>query len=513
MLEAAGKRILIDCGMRQGNEDDNATLPFSPESIDCVLITHAHIDHSGRLPLLAKNGFKDRIIATGATCRLLEIMLLDSAHIQEADYKISVRKSRRAGVEQPGPLFETRDAKKAIKLLTCCNYHEDIKLGDGISARFTDAGHLLGSAYIKIAIKENGIARTFVFSGDIGNKNKPIIKDPQEISGADYVIMESTYGNRLHKETADSAKQLAEIFNLTFKRGGNVVIPSFSVGRTQELLYIIREIKEKGLVKSEPDFSVYVDSPLALEAVSIYSTLMRDYGDEETIALLRRGIDPISFPNLRFSRTAQDSMRLNTDMQPKVIISSSGMCEAGRIRHHLKHNLWRPECSVVFTGYQSNGTLGRILLDGAKRVKLFGEHIAVKAGIFNFAYMSGHADKNGLLEWISKFEPKPRRVFVVHGEQDESLSFAEALKAAGFDAVCPEPGAVYDLADDVLLSTVPAPAAAAVPEGAAAYEELRVLGQRLLEIINRSNALSTNEQNRFAKQIEELVDFWENKAG
>ncbi len=520
LVEAAGKRFLIDCGMKQGDDDDNAALSFYPGSLDFVLVTHAHIDHSGLLPLIVKNGFSGRIIATGATCALLKIMLLDSAHIQEADAQWSARKGKRAGEEPKSPLYDTTDAQNTLKLLTPCCYLEDIPLADGLTARFIDAGHLLGSAYIRLTITENGVTKSILFSGDIGNINRPIIKDPQVVSGADTVIMESTYGNRLHDETGNLPEQFAGIFDLTFRRGGNVVIPSFAVGRTQEILYIIREIKERGLVKSEPDFEVYVDSPLALEATSVYSGDLSDYADDETAALLARGVNPLSFPNLKLTRTAEESMRLNSDMTPKVIISSSGMCEAGRIRHHLKHNLWRQECSVIFVGYQARGTLGRILLDGAGKVKLFGEQIAVKASIYNLGFLSGHADKNGLLKWISNFVPKPGVVFVTHGEEEANLAFTETLKTLGYNAVSPVLEDTYDLASGALVSAGRTAARASRAAGdigklpaeervSPVYGKLKALGAQLFELIGKSGYLSKKEQARFAEQLKALVDYWE----
>ena len=347
-VEANGKRILIDCGLQQGqDEKENNALPFAAGMVDYVLVTHAHIDHSGRLPLLVKDGFQGRIYATKMTCRLLQIMLEDSAHIQETEFQWKQRKRKRSGDDLEEPLYTTEDAMKTFDYFVPCSYEEKIELCEGVMVRFIDAGHLLGSSSIELTITENGITKVLVFSGDIGNYHQPIIRDPQYFHYADYVVMESTYGNRLHEETEDLVWDLACIFDETLKRGGNVVIPSFAVGRTQELLYFIREIKERFLVKSNPDFPVYVDSPLALEATHIYDGDLTGYADEETVAILNSGFRPIRFDNLYLCRTAEESMALNEDTTPKIIISSSGMCEAGRISHHLKHNLWRPECSVV----------------------------------------------------------------------------------------------------------------------------------------------------------------------
>ena len=367
-LEACGKQILIDCGMEQGKDIYvNQDIPIPINQIDYVLLTHAHIDHSGRLPLLYKNGFKGSIISTFATSDLCSIMLRDSAHIQEFEAEWRNRKARRAGSEEYVPLYTTEDALGAISLFHPCDYEQTIELSEGINIRFRDVGHLLGSASIEIWITENDISRKLVFSGDIGNINQPLIKDPQTTSSADYVIMESTYGDRLHKAPPDYAVELANVINRTLRRGGNLVIPAFAVGRTQEMLYFIREIKERKLV--EFDFPVYVDSPLAIEATSIFNKNFQSCFDEEAMALIQSGISPIRFPNLHLAISSDESKAINFDSTPKVIISASGMCEAGRIKHHLKHNLWRPECTVLFVGYQAYGTLGRALTEGSSLVK------------------------------------------------------------------------------------------------------------------------------------------------
>ena len=336
LIEVNKIKCLIDCGMQQGSDEvaGNA-LPFDAKSIQYVIVTHAHIAHSGRLPLLVKNGFTGKIIATGATCDLLSIMLKDSAKIQEFESEWKKRKGKRAGNPNYDPLYDMEDAEKTVRMLAPCRYGEIVQIADGIQAEFIDAGHLLGSASVRLTCLEGGVTKTVVFSGDIGNKNQPIIRDPQYFYAADYVLMESTYGDRLHSDIPYKNEELAKIFDETFRKGGNVVIPSFAVGRTQELLYHLREIKEKGLVKSLPDFPVYVDSPLAFEATSIYNRDMTGYVDEETIAVLNRGFKPLQFPNLNLCRTTEESIALNQDDAPKVIISSSGMCEAGRIRHHL----------------------------------------------------------------------------------------------------------------------------------------------------------------------------------
>ena len=339
-------------------------------------------------------------------------MLRDSAHIQEFEAEWRNRKGKRAGRAPVVPLYTSNDAAGVLEHFIPCAYNTVIDICDGIRIRFIDAGHLLGSASIEIWAEEEGETRKLVFSGDIGNTDQPIIRDPEYIREADYVIMESTYGDRNHGERPDYVVSLADVIQRTFDRGGNVVIPSFAVGRTQEMLYFIREIKEQGLVKGHEGFEVYVDSPLAIEATNIFNNKTEDYYDEEADALIRQGINPLQFPGLKTATTSDESIAINVSATPKVIISASGMCDAGRIRHHLKHNLWRKECTVLFVGYQSVGTLGRLLVDGIDEVKLFGETINVQAEICVLAGISGHADHDGLVRWISAFEKKPRRVFI-----------------------------------------------------------------------------------------------------
>jgi metallo-beta-lactamase family protein len=513
-LEACGKRILIDCGLYQGeSESENRSFPFYPSQIDAVVITHAHIDHSGRLPLLVKEGFQGKIYATGKTCDLLGIMLRDSAHIQMVDALNANRKKRRAGEAAKEPLYTLDDAEETLKHLVPCVYGETVSLFDGIRFRMIDAGHLLGSASIEFHVEENGQKQTVVFSGDIGNVNQPIIRDPQYLTEADYVVMESTYGNREHDPIASYIPELAEVFDKTFAAGGNVVIPSFAVGRTQELLYFIREMKEQHIVKSLPDFPVYVDSPLAAEATKIYSGDLTGYADEDTVRVIRSGFRPLEFSNLHTCSTTEESRALNEDPSPKVIISSSGMCEAGRIRHHLKHNLWRPECSIVFVGFQAEGTLGRMLIDGVKQVKLFGEQIAVQAQIYNFKALSAHADHTGLVKWIESFERKPKRVFVVHGEQFTAQDFADELKQRGFPSYVPNFRAVADLTANRILDEGIAPEKRRPIRGAGktspAFSRLIAAGQRLMRVIQHNEGGANKDLARFADQILALCDKWD----
>ena len=452
-LEINGKKILVDCGLQQGRDElDNRYLAFAPGNIDILLVTHAHIDHTGRIPLLVKNGFHGRILTTRLTADLMKIMLLDSAHIQESDAEYENRKGERAGREHVDPLYTEQDALDVFKYVTTCEYKEKVDLCEGVSAVFTDAGHLLGSASITLELEENGVHKTIVFSGDIGNVDQPIIRDPQLLKKADYVVMESTYGDRNHTEVWSYTDELAEIIDETLGKGGNVVIPSFAVGRTQELLYFIREIKDQKLVKSTPNFPVYIDSPLAKAATTVFCGDLHGYLDEQALELVKDGTHMFTFPNLNLVESSEESKMLNMDTTPKVIISASGMCDAGRIRHHLKHNLWRANSAVVFVGFQSPGTLGRRLLDGVEKVKLFGEEIAVKAKIVNFQGLSSHADHDHLIEWIKAFDPKPAHVFVVHGDEDVAPAFAEELCTLGFHAHAAKFTECYDLAANEMVS-------------------------------------------------------------
>lgn len=452
-LEINGKKILVDCGLQQGRDElDNRYLAFAPGNIDILLVTHAHIDHTGRIPLLVKNGFHGRILTTRLTADLMKIMLLDSAHIQESDAEYENRKGERAGREHVDPLYTEQDALDVFKYVTTCEYKEKVDLCESVSAVFTDAGHLLGSASITLELEENGVHKTIVFSGDIGNVDQPIIRDPQLLKKADYVVMESTYGDRNHTEVWSYTDELAEIIDETLGKGGNVVIPSFAVGRTQELLYFIREIKDQKLVKSTPNFPVYIDSPLAKAATTVFCGDLHGYLDEQALELVKDGTHMFTFPNLNLVESSEESKMLNMDSTPKVIISASGMCDAGRIRHHLKHNLWRANSAVVFVGFQSPGTLGRRLLDGVEKVKLFGEEIAVKAKIVNFQGLSSHADHDHLVQWIKAFDPKPTHVFVVHGDEDVAPVFAEELNSLGFHAHAAKFTECYDLAANEMVS-------------------------------------------------------------
>ena len=512
-LKVGQTHVLIDCGMEQGADlYVNQEIPVNASEVDYVLVTHAHIDHSGLLPLLYNHGFRGKIYATNATTELCEIMLKDSAHIQQFEAEWKNRKARRAGRPEVVPLYDINDAMGVMEHFVPCPYAQKIEIEPGLTIRFVDAGHLLGSASIEVWAEDEDGKTKIVFSGDIGNGNKPLIKDPHFIEDADYVVMESTYGDRLHETGEDVPKDLSEIIDRTLARGGNVVIPSFAVGRTQELLYHIREIKARGLVKSNPNFTVYVDSPLALEATQIYDGDLTGYADEETIELLKNGFKPISFPGLKLSRTSQESMALNTDPTPKVIIASSGMCEAGRIRHHLKHNLWRPECSIVFVGYQSEGTMGRQLLDGLTSIKLFGEKIAVRAEICSFKFMSSHADKNGLIHWLEMQGQKPRKVFIVHGEETAALSFCETLQGLGYTAEVPLFESEYSLMDGACLAKgrdFPRDKEKKAGFVSEVFRRLLAAVERLTGIANGYKQGANRDVARFADEVEALCRRWE----
>ena len=519
-IEACGKSILLDCGMEQGRDTyENQEIPVAAGRIDYVFLSHAHIDHSGLLPLLHKNGFQGQIYATEATTDLCRIMLLDSAHIQEFEAQWRNRKNKRAGKAPFEPLYTTEDAMAVMEHFVPCDYMKEIEVCEGVKIRFTDVGHLLGSSSIEIWLTENGVSKKIVFSGDIGNINQPIIHDPRYTTEADYVIMESTYGDRYHTAPPDYVAELAGQIQQTFDRGGNLVIPSFAVGRTQEMLYFIREIKERGLVHGHDGFKVYVDSPLAIEATRVFAENYLDCYDTAAMALVQKGINPLTFQDLEVAVTPDDSMAINFDKSPKVIISASGMCEAGRIRHHLKHNLWRPECTILFVGYQAIGTLGRNIIEGEKEVRLFGETITVNAHIEELAGVSGHADKKGLLNWVNHFEKKPERVFVVHGEDLVCEDFTKCLKEEyGYNAFAPYSGACFDLATNQMISEgVKIPVAPKeLPRGHAASEggkramylanQLDLANKRLQQIINLNKGGTNRDMEKLLKQINDLCD-------
>ena len=516
-LEAAGRKFLVDCGMEQGEDYyENVPVPVAPGELDFVLLTHAHMDHSGNLPALYAKGFQGPVYATEATSHLCDIMLRDSAHIQMFEAEWRNRKGKRQGKPEYIPAYTMEDAMGVIRNFVGRPYNKAFSPAEGISVRFIDAGHLLGSASIELTVTENGKEEKIVFSGDIGNTNQPLIKDPEYLDMADYVVMESTYGDRSHGEKPDYVGLLAKVIQETFDRGGNLVIPSFAVGRTQEMLYFIRQIKAEGRIHGHDGFEVYVDSPLANEATTIFSEHKYDCFDEEAMELINKGINPISFPGLKISVTSDDSRAINFDDEPKVIISASGMCDAGRIKHHLKHNLWNEKCTVMFVGYQAIGTLGRALLEGAKDVKLFGESIHVAARICNMPGISGHADVNGLMTWIKAFKEKPEKVFVTHGDDEVTEIFARRLQEElGLDSMAPFSGTVYDLANNTCIyeaqgiKITKASVSPKASRAARAFQKLVAMGQRLMSVIRKNEGMPNKDLERFSRDIQSLCDKWD----
>lgn len=514
LLEACGRRILIDCGMEQGTDVFvNTPLPVKPSDIDCVLLTHAHLDHAGNLPWLCKSGFQGKIYTTDATADLCNIMLRDSAHIQETEAEWQTRRAVRAGREPVEPVYTMDDAMAAIAALSSMPYHMRKTLFDGVDVRFVDAGHLLGSASIEVWLREGDVEKKLVFSGDIGNKNKPIIRDPEYLDEADYVVMESTYGDRSHGAVPDYVSELVRILQRTLDRGGNLVIPSFAVGRTQEMLYLMREIKEAGLVKGHDGFAVYVDSPLANEATNVFTENVSDCCDDQTRAIIQRGVNPVSFDGLKTSVSTDDSKAINFDAEPKVILSASGMCDAGRIRHHLKHNLWRPECTVLFVGYQSEGTLGNYLLSGAKDVKLFGESIEVNAEICTLDGVSGHADDEGLMEWIGALRKKPVRVFVNHGDEQACETLTARIKGElKYNAVAPYSGDAWDLERDTQIAQGTRAriekATKQNPSQQPAYTHAVTAAERLIKLVRGKIGAPNKDLRKLEAQINALCDNW-----
>ncbi len=511
LIETGKKRILIDCGLEQGGDTyENAPMPVAANQIDFMLLTHAHIDHSGKIPMLYKNGFKGKIYATRATMELCDIMLLDSAYIQQQEAVWRNRRAKRSGGDEYVPLYTVEDASNVMKQFVPCSYGRAYEV-DGIKFEFFDAGHLLGSSSIRIT-DETG--ESILFSGDIGNIDRPLIRDPEKSREADYIVIESTYGDRLHGKRPDYVGQLSRIIQSTLDKGGNLVIPSFAVGRTQEMLYLIRIIKERGLVKGHDGFPVYVDSPLAAQATSVYAMDMEEFYDDEARALLDKGINPLVFDGLKISVTSDESKLINYDSEPKVIISSSGMCEAGRIRHHLKYNLWREECCVLFVGYQAAGTLGNAILSGCDSVKLFGEPIAVKARIENIDGISGHADRDMLLSWLSTGVKKAKRVFVNHGEENVSVYFAGRIQELyGVEAEAPYNGAEYDLTDNVCLykGNTQHIDKAKVKKVNTVYMRLLDALARLKGVCEKMQHCANHDIGKLADQIISLCEKWEKK--
>ena len=464
LVEGAGKRFLVDCGLFQGKAteelENSEPFEFDINSIDFMLLTHAHIDHSGRIPKLYKDGFRKNVIATKATCDLCSIMLPDSGHIQEMEIEWTNKKRKRKGEEPLEPLYTAEEAARSLELFRAVKYDEVIEIDENIHARFNDAGHMLGSATIEVWINENGKEEKIVFSGDLGNNDIPLLSEPTMIEDADYLVMESTYGSRMHMRNDDKAELFLNIVSETLERGGTVVIPSFAVGRTQEILFEINKLKDK---RDDEDFKkkyeelmrvpVYVDSPLAISATEVFEDNMELF-DEETQKYISEGNNPLEFPGLKFTRTVEESKALNESDESCIIISASGMCDVGRIKHHLKHNIWNPLNTILFVGYQAPGTLGYSIVNGAKKVKLFGEEMAVNAQIEYIEGYSGHADQEGLLNFIYSFIKKPKHIFLVHGEPEgQEVLKSKIMETTNLPVTIPSFGETYEVTDERVTLT------------------------------------------------------------
>jgi len=451
-------KVLLDCGQFQGGKSMEAKnyepFPFEPAEIDCLLLSHAHVDHCGRIPLLVRQGFKGKIYCTDATADLVQVMLKDCGYIHEKEAIRANRKAKRAGKPEVEPLYTLKEAEDSLKYLAPVLYDQLIVINDEMRIVFNDAGHILGSAITELWVEEGENISKIVYSGDIGMMHRPILRDPTIIKKADYVIMETTYGNRIHEKNESSINKLIDIIVTTAKRGGNVIIPAFAVGRTQELIYELNRFYEDDTEYRDilDKLFVYVDSPMAITTTEVFRKNVQVF-DEETQNYIISGDNPLDFRNLRFTRTSEESKALNIDAQPKIIISASGMCEAGRIRHHLKHNLWDAKNSIVFVGYQANGSLGRIILDGQKDVSIFGEQVQINAEIYNLEGFSGHADREGLLEWLDGFKVKPHDIFLVHGEDEAKYDFAVTVKdVLKYDCTVVDGISEYELSKDTVLT-------------------------------------------------------------
>jgi metallo-beta-lactamase family protein len=440
MMEAAGARFAVDCGMHQGNAEierrNLSTVVYDPTNIKFFLLTHAHIDHSGLLPRMVKKGFHGKIYTTSATRDLLEIMLLDSAHIQEMEAEWQSRREQRHGGKRGEPLYTVRDAQAVLPLIETLDYNTVIEPTPGVTASFQDAGHILGAAFIELWVKENGGRTKYVFSGDLGRPDQLLMKDPATISQADYLFMESTYGDRDHKDESQSREELAQAIAYSYAQGEKVIIPAFAVERTQEVLYILHQMSKEG--KLPAAMPIYLDSPLAIRATQIFRK-HPEFLDAETNQLLSRGEDPLSVPNLHFTESTEESRRINEMQGPAIVISASGMCNAGRIKHHLRHNLWRKGASIVFVGYQGEGTPGRKIVDGAKKIKIFGEDVAIEAKVFTIGGFSAHAGQSQILTWMTNFKNPNMKVFLIHGENSAQKTLAELIRVRfGFEVHIPE---------------------------------------------------------------------------
>lgn len=523
LVEGAGKKFLVDCGMYQGGDRDemqnHEPFAYDVNEIDFMLLTHAHIDHSGRIPKLYKEGYRNPVITTKATRDLCSIMLPDSGHIQEQEIEWRNRKRMREGKEALPPLYTAQDAIDTMEIFKPVNYDEIIEIDPNIYVRFNDAGHMLGSAIIEIWVKEDGKETKAVFTGDLGNNDIPLLSSPTMIDNCDYLVMESTYGGRLHIRNDEKANLFLNIVSETLDKGGTVVIPSFAVGRTQEILYELNNLKD---AQDSEEFKkkyatlmkapVYVDSPLAISATEVFRENANLF-DEETQALIERGDNPLEFPGLQFTRTADESKALNEKNESAIIISASGMCEVGRIKHHLKHHLWDPNSTVLFVGYQAPGTLGRRIVDGEKVVRIFGEEIAVNARIEYIEGYSGHADQEWLMNFIYSFITKPEHVFLVHGEPNgQEILKAKIEEEAKLPVIIPEYGQTYTLDDNLTMEQTVAPIAIQSSAKREVLDKIKLLKNELndMESIVREDYLSKkdneNEISLLKLRLKEIED-------
>ncbi|MFA0816045.1 MAG: MBL fold metallo-hydrolase RNA specificity domain-containing protein [Anaerofustis sp.] len=508
LLEAADTKVMIDCGMFQGSSElsklNEEPFDLDVKSLKYLILTHAHMDHSGRIPKLVKDGFTGKVFCTKASRDLCEIMLEDSAHIQEMEAEYDTRKNRRKGMSEVEPLYTMQNATDSMKYFSPVRYNDTIKLNETISFCIRDAGHMLGSGILELWVNEKGESKKIVFSGDLGNLDQPLLKDPTVIDQTDYLVMESTYGNRNHEHKDKRSDKFLKIIMETAEKGGTLVIPSFAIGRTQEILYDLNYYKENQMLGKFNDIKVILDSPLAIKATEIFKKYYYML-DHDTQELVDKGDDPLVFENLVYSLTADESKAINFDKSVKIIISASGMCEAGRIRHHLKHNIFKENCTVLFVGYQAEGSLGRLILDGAKNIKLFGERIAVKARIESLDYYSGHADHDGLINWVNAFTKKPEKIILTHGETDSIATLRHDLNQIGYSVEVGKFKSTYDFS----AVSYTAEASAKIPSKETAVQTISQKAEHVLSLIkNKDHMLKvddTDKINLFLDCIEDII--------
>lgn len=494
--------VMVDCGMFQGRpeikERNHLNLIYDPPAIDAMLLTHAHIDHSGLIPKIVKEGYKNSIFATDATTDLCTIMLPDSAHVQEMDIEWTNRRQRKMGRDPVAALYSVEDAQESLKYFKPQSYGAEFEVLPGFRARFRDAGHILGSSFIEMWVEEKGKTVKIVFSGDVGSKDQAIIRDPETVNDADILFIESTYGDRLHKSREDTYAEFKKVILDSYNKQGNIVIPSFAIERTQEIIYTLARLFKAGEL---PPIPVYIDSPLAISATEIFKKNEHMF-DQDAIKIILSGENPLDFPGLHFTRSTEESKRLNDEAKGAIIISASGMCTAGRIKYHLMNNLYRPESCVVFVGYQAEGTLGRRLVDGEKRVRIFGEDVAVRAKVHTLGGFSAHADRDGLLDWMGAIKNDKLRVFVVHGEETASLAFAATVRERfGFEAYVPRWGEIVDV--ESMKGSVAAYGAGVTPAPDTEIEEMR----RTIDMLIKKYYKAKEENRIFqAKKLEHDIN-------